>query len=140
MHMCDNAYDEHGLTQTCEFPYSEVDIHLADNVDKEQMRLASEQQGAIDKCVELHNRQWRWISLESLDPDGEQCRFRICQLVFTPCLHAQYTMSEWARINGMKKQSLDRHMKSFRRNFPEYNNIYKQKNHKQKWLTRNWQS
>ena len=106
-----NAYDEHGITQTVEAIVGQPETDAADS-------LACD----VDAVLAMHNAVWQWVYQPPLaDLDGFMCRAIIAAWVFCPQLRS-YTQTEIAGRFGKKKQSLNRWIVSFKREFSDISN------------------
>jgi len=103
------------VTQTVEFAYNEIDSRVF-GVDAEQDKTTIET--ALDMAIECQRQVWAWVYQPPLkDVDGFLCRATVACWVFVPHLRA-YTMTEMAGRLGKKKQSLERWMADFKKQFP----------------------
>jgi hypothetical protein len=99
------AYDEHGVTQTVDFCYGEVE-EIPINTD-------------LDAILEMNRRVWQWVyQPPNKDLDGFMCRCIIACWIFCPPLR-EYTQTDIAARFGKKKQSLNRWIVAFKRELPE---------------------
>ena len=104
-----SAYNEHGITETVDFCYGEIDPPPNPHCD-------------IDIVIELNQRIWAWVYQElSVDLDGLMCRCIIALWIFVPSLR-DYNQTQIAARFGKKKQSLNRWIVDFKREFPEIGN------------------
>lgn len=102
------AYDESGITQSVEFAFSEI--------EPQPDSLGSID---VDAVLEMHNRVWRWVyNAPCKDINGLLCRCIVaCWILYEPL--RKYNQTEIAKRFGKKKQSLNRWIVSFKKEFPE---------------------
>ncbi len=102
----DTAYEENGgITQTCDFAFSEPD--------------EAENESAREIACACQRRIWEWVyQAPCEDIEGFTCRAIILVWIFSPWLRG-YNMTQTASRFGKKKQSLGRFIGSFKNQFPE---------------------
>ena len=106
-----NAYDESGITQTVPFCYGSLSSELNEAFD--------ESREAIQAACECNRRVWQWVyQPPNQDLDGFICRCIVACWVFVPQLR-EYSQTAIAARFGKKKQSLNRWIVDFKREFPE---------------------
>lgn len=99
------------VTQTVDFAYDEIDRRV--------FGKSNDVPDAVEMTLECQRRVWHWVYQPPMkDMDGFFIRSILCCWIFVPQLRS-YSMTEISGRFGKKKQSLERWMSDFKREFPE---------------------
>ena len=104
-------YEDSGELTLASFPYADIDEHV--------FHIRGRDLSPIEAALECQRRVWQWIyNGQNKNLDGFNDRCIVASWVFNPMLRPESVTKVAGRF-GKTKQSIDRCIDDFKKEFPE---------------------